>query len=165
MKNLQAFPKILLLLLFACSLATGVRAQSPGRNFHSNVRLNEINPQAFRHFKKNYSAISNEYWYKSNTGFVVKFMDNQISNQVFYDQRGEFIYGIKYYEEENLEKDIRNRIHKEFPEYVIDVVSEITSNENVVYLLSLKNKLDFKNIMITDTEMKVINNDINYATR
>jgi len=97
-------------------------------------------------------------------GFVVKFEDQQIINQVFYDERGAFRYGVKYCEEKDLGKEIRYRVHKEFPGYQIDVVSEINSDDNTIYLMSLKNKTSVKNIMLSDSDLKVIE-DIMYAAR
>ena len=155
--------KTLLLFIIISSFNTNALAQTV-RNLESNVRLNEINAQAFRHFKKNYSSVTNEYWSKTKDGFVVKFEDQQIINQVFYDERGAFRYGIKYFEEKDLGKEIRNRVHKEFPGYQIDVVSEINSDDNTIYLMSLKNKTSVKNIMLSDSDLKVIE-DIMYAAR
>ena len=155
--------KTLLLFIIISSFNTNALAQT-GRNFESNVRLNEINAQAFRHFKKNHSSVNNEYWSKTKDGFVVKFEDQQIINQVFYDERGAFRYGVKYCEEKDLGKEIRYRVHKEFPGYQIDVVSEINSDDNTIYLMSLKNKTSVKNIMLSDSDLKVIE-DIMYAAR
>jgi len=155
--------KTMLLFIIISSFNTNALAQTV-RNLESNVRLNEINAQAFRHFKKNYSSVTNEYWSKTKDGFVVKFEDQQIINQVFYDERGAFRYGIKYFEEKDLGKEIRNRVHKEFPGYQIDVVSEINSDDNTIYLMSLKNKTSVKNIMLSDSDLKVIE-DIMYAAR
>jgi hypothetical protein len=164
MKNLSAFCKVLCLVICLAFLVNPVQSQEYARDFSSSVRMNEINPQAFRHFKKNYPEVSNEYWYKSSTGFVVKYIDKNIVSQAFYDHRGAFVYGIKYCEEKDLDKEMKLRINKEFPGYIIDVASEVVSNENIIYLLSLKNKMTVKNIIITETELKVIE-DILYASR
>ena len=163
MRNSTLRAKTLLLLIIISSLTTNAFSQAV-RNFESNVRLNEINAQAFRHFKKNYSSVTNEYWSKTKDGFVVKFEDQQIISQVFYDERGGFRYGVKYFEEKDLGKEIRYRVHKEFPGYQIDVVSEINSDDNTIYLMSLKNKTSVKNIMLSDSDLKVIE-DIMYAAR
>jgi len=163
MLNSKLRAKTLLLLIIISSLTTNAFSQAV-RNFESNVRLNEINAQAFRHFKKNYSSVTNEYWSKTKDGFVVKFEDQQIISQVFYDERGGFRYGVKYFEEKDLGKEIRYRVHKEFPGYQIDVVSEINSDDNTIYLMSLKNKTSVKNIMLSDSDLKVIE-DIMYAAR
>ena len=164
MKRMVVISKILLFLFVLCVFNSSSSAQGVIREFSSNLRLNDINPQAFRHFKKNYSSVSNEYWSKTDAGFVVKYTENQVISQVFYDQRGAFMYGIKYFEEKDLSKEIRSMVHKEFPEYQIDVVSEINSDANVIYLMSLKNKMTVKNIMISETGLRVIE-DILYASR
>jgi len=164
MKILSAYYKILCLFICSGFLLNITQSQEFTRDFTSNARLNEINPQAFRHFKKNFPSISNEYWYKTQNGFIVKYIDRNIISQAFYDQRGSFEYGIKYFEEKDLSREMKNRINKEFPGYSIDVVSEVISDENIVYLLSLKNKMMVKNIMMTENELKVIE-DISYASR
>ena len=45
----------------------------------SNVRLNEINPQAFRHFRKNYPTVDQEYWEKTQNGFTAHFKESDKS--------------------------------------------------------------------------------------
>lgn len=164
MKNLLNWPRIVLLLLMATGFENQSNAQIATRDFTANVRLNEINPQAFRHFKKNYAAISNENWFKTDAGYTVKFTDHLVINQVFYDQRGNFIYGVRYLDEKDLGKEISARIHKQFPEYLIDIVSELNGDENIVYMISLRNKISVKNIMITESEVRVIDNLV-YASR
>jgi hypothetical protein len=164
MKNAKGYLKILCFLIIAAILASGVQSQEYTRDFSADTRLNEINPQAFRHFKKNFPTVSNEYWYKTESGFVVKYMENKILSQSYYDNRGAFIYNVKYVEEKDLDKEVIYRINREFPGYVIDVASEVKSDMNIMYFLSLKNKMKVKNIMVTDMELKVIE-DILYASR
>ncbi len=164
MKNVKGYLKFLYSLIIAGILTTGVQSQEVTRDFSANTRLNEINPQAFRHFKKNFPSVSNEYWFKTESGFVVKYIENKIISQAYYDHRGSFIYGVKYVEEKDLNKEVIYRINHEFPGYTIDVASEVISDMNIVYFLSLKNKMKVKNIMVTDTELKVIE-DILYASR
>lgn len=165
MKKVVVVFRISFLMLLFTGIYQSALAQGGNRDFSSNVRLNDINTQAFRHFKKNYPTISNEYWYKTDAGFVVKFTDNSnILSQVFYDYRGVFMYGVRYFEEKDLAREIKARIHKEFPDYQIDVISEINSDVNSIFLMSIKNKLSVKNIMLTDTELKVVE-DIMYASR
>lgn len=95
----------------------------------------------------------------------MKFIDNSnILSQVFYDHRGVFMYGIRYFEEKDISREVKARIQKEFPDYKIDVISEINSDENSIVLMSIKNKMFVKNIMLIDSELKVVE-DIMYASR
>ncbi len=48
----------------------------PDHQVQSNVRLNEINPQAFRHFRKNNPLIEQEYWEKTQNGLIVRYKDS-----------------------------------------------------------------------------------------
>ena len=156
MKNIIIPIKIGSVLLFFFLLNNPLQSQENSRGFSSSIRLNEINTHAFRHFRKNFSYVSNENWSKSESGYVVRYIHDDLVNQAFYDFQGNFMYDVKFVGEKDLDKEIISRVCKEFPGYVIDAINEVNGVDDSVYLFSLKNKMIVKNIMVTETEIKVI---------
>lgn len=128
----------------------------------SNVRLNEINTLAFRHFRKNYASVEQAYWEKNQHGFMAKFTESDQLNLVYYDNEGSFQYSVRYLAENDLNHDLQKRLKREFPGYQFDILSEINNEVRTVYLVTLKNKYSMKSLMIDQGEIKVIE-DLNYA--
>lgn len=133
-----------------------------GHSFQSNVRLNEINTQAFRHFRKSFPAIESEYWEKNQNGFMARFKESNKFTMVYYDNQGSFQYSVKYFEESDLDEEIQKRIKKEYPGFQLDIVTEINNEIRNVYLVTLKNKYSMKSLLINQGEIQVID-DLNYA--
>jgi hypothetical protein len=132
------------------------------QSFQSNVRLNEINAQAFRHFRKNYPSVEHEYWGKTRNGFTVRFKESDKLNLAYYDNQGAFLYSVKYFEESDMNDDLQKRLKREYPGYEFDILTEINNEIKTVYLVTLKNKYSLKSLMIDQGEIRVID-DLNYA--
>jgi hypothetical protein len=132
------------------------------RLIKSNVRLNDINPQAFRHFRKNHASVENEYWEKTSKGLIAHFREEDRMSLAYYDNLGTFLYSIKYFEESDLNADLQNRLKREFPGFQFDILTEINNEIKTVYLVTLKNKYAMKSLMIDHGEIRVID-DLNYA--
>lgn len=128
----------------------------------SNVRLNEINPQAFRHFRKNYPTVDQEYWEKTQNGFTAHFKESDRISLAYYDNQGGFLYSVKYFEEADLNSDLQKRLKREYPGFQFDILTEINNETKTVYLVTLKNKYAMKSLLIDQGEIKVID-DLNYA--
>ncbi|MGL6269802.1 MAG: hypothetical protein ACRC2O_17845, partial [Chitinophagaceae bacterium] len=87
----------------------------PEYQVQSNIRLNDINPQAFRHFRKNYPAIEQEYWEKTQNGLIAHFKNAENISLAYYDNQGAFLYSVKYFEESALNHELQKRIKREYP--------------------------------------------------
>lgn len=127
-----------------------------------NVRLNEINPQAFRHFRKNYPSVQQEFWEKTQNGITAHFTEAGKMSLAYYDNQGGFLYTVKYFEEADLHTDLQKRLKREYPGFQFDILSEINNETKTVYLVTLKNKYAMKSLLIDQGEIKVID-DLNYA--
>jgi hypothetical protein len=157
-------------------LSIDLKAQTPGKKHinketgfsltdqpvQSNVRLNEINTQAFRHFRKNYPLVEQEYWEKTQHGLTVRFKDSEKMSLVYYDNQGTFLYTVKYFEESDLNIDLQKRLKREYPGFQFDILTEINNETKTIYLVTLKNKYSMKSLLIEQGEIKVID-DLNYA--
>jgi hypothetical protein len=134
----------------------------PDHQVQSNVRLNEINPQAFRHFRKNYPSVEQEYWEKTQNGFTAHFKEGDKLSLAYYDHQGGFLYSVKYFEESDLNNELQKRLKREYPGFQFDILTEINNETKTVYLVTLKNKYAMKSLLIDQGEIRVID-DLNYA--
>jgi len=134
----------------------------PEQKVQSNVRLNEINPQAFRHFRKNHPNVEQEYWEKTQNGLIAHFKNGDNFSVAYYDNQGAFLYSVKYFEESALNNELQKRIKREYPGYQFDILSEVNNEIKTIFLVTLKNKYTMKSLVIDQGEIRVID-DLNYA--
>jgi hypothetical protein len=167
---------IITLTSFFLFNAAAIRAQGHGKSnlfkesgfngsvpqAQSNVRLNEINTLAFRHFHKNNPNVEQEFWEKTHQGFIAHFKDSDKSSFAYYDNQGAFLYSVKYFEESDLNIDLQKRLKREYPGFQFDILTEINNEIKSVYLVTLKNKYAMKSLLIDQGEIRVID-DLNYA--
>jgi hypothetical protein len=134
----------------------------PEHLVQSNVRLNEINPQAFRHFRKNYPSVEQEYWEKTQNGLIAHFKNAENISLAYYDTQGAFLYSVKYFEESALNNELQKRIKREYPGFQFDILTEVNNETKTILLVTLKNKYAMKSLIIDQGEIRVID-DLNYA--
>jgi hypothetical protein len=123
---------------------------------HSNVPVNEISPRAFRHFHKNFRAISDENWYKSDQGYLVSFEVNSFRHQAWYHRDGSFMCSVKYYSGNELNEQTDMQVHRQFPGCHIKVVMEIADEgHKTCYLVTTEDPETIKILFICDGKIEV----------
>jgi hypothetical protein len=134
----------------------------PGDVFRSNVPLNEINVRAFRHFRHRYAAgATAEYWFKSADGYQVSFNLSGHHQQAFFDLHGIFLYAMKYYDGKDLPRETGKIIKRRYPDYNIDVVTEITDGVKTFYRVQIVNPFFVKTLSVIDDRIEVTEELIN----
>ena len=132
-----------------------------GGGMTCNVPLNEINIHAYRHFRKLYPRVEGESWLKMQDGYIVSFTGDSMQHQVHFDLRGNFLYTVKYYSQSLVSSELKGMIQKKYPDYVIDVVTEITDGEKTLYLIKIENSSSVKTLAFADGRMEVYEELIN----
>lgn len=134
----------------------------PGDVFRSNVPLNEINIRAFRHFRRRYACgATGEYWFKSAEGYQVSFNLGGHHQLAFFDTHGIFLYSMKCYDGKEIPRETGELIKRKFPDYKIDVVTEITDGAKTFYRVQIINPSFVKTISMVDDRIEVTEDLIN----
>src|SRR5262249_48506056 len=122
----------------------------------SNVPLNEINSHAYRHFQRLFPAgTSNEYWFSSGDGYQVSFLLAGRHHQAFFDRHGAYRYSLSYYPEKEIPRNPGDLIRAKYPDYRIDVVTEITDGEKTFHLVKIINPARIKTLSVCDGKIEV----------
>jgi hypothetical protein len=128
-----------------------------GSTITCNVPLNEINPHAWRHFHRLFpGAQGGEYWFASAEGYQVSFYLNSYHYQAYFDQRGAYRYSLHYYMGSEIPRDPGEMICRKFPDYRIDVVTEVTDGEKTIYLVKMVNASSIRTLSVCDGKMDII---------
>jgi hypothetical protein len=134
-----------------------IRYIDPGNNFFSNVPINELSAKAFRRFHRRFREVTTgEYWFKHAQGYKVSFMLDQRHQFAYYGPSGIFLYSLKYYDGKELPKDMAAFVKKRFPDYKIDVVTEVNDGQKTFYTLQIMNPDYIKVLTIADGRIDII---------
>jgi hypothetical protein len=99
-------------------------------------------------FKETFPNAQNVKWVDDKAGYFVSFMQNESYNKVFYNTEGSFVYALKYYKGDGLPTSITMSLNKKYGDAKIIGVTEVTTQNNVVYdvKLSKEHKLYSLNV-------------------
>jgi len=135
-----------------------VKYSDPGNNFSSNVPINELSPAAYRRFHRRFREVpTGEYWFKYAEGYQVSFTQDQHREFAYFDHSGMFLYSLKYYDGKDLPQDMEWVVKRKFPDYKIDVVTEVNDGQKTFYMLQIVNPDKIKVLTFVDGRIDVIN--------
>jgi hypothetical protein len=128
-----------------------------GNTVTSNVPLNEINAHAWRNFHRLFpTAAGEEKWFSSQEGFKVSFTLHGQAYQAWFGTHGNYRYSLHYYTGKEIPRDPGDLIRRKYPDYQLNIVTEITDGEKTVYLVRLVNPIRIKTLSVCDGEMRIV---------
>jgi hypothetical protein len=138
------------------------RYGEPGAAFSSNVPLNELNIHAYKHFHRIFSSgVTAEYWLKTADGFQASFMQNDRQHKAYFDRHGYFRFSLSYYEGKDIPRLAGELIRLRYPDYRINVVTEIYDGEKTSYLVRIVNANNIKTLAVYDGQLEVMEEMVN----
>jgi len=130
--------------------------------FSSNVPLNELNVHAYKHFHRIFSSgVTDEYWMKTKEGFQARFEQNGREHQACFDKHGYFRYSLTYYEGKDIPRLAGDLIHLRYPDYGINIVTEIYDGQTTSYLVRVFNSNNIKTLSVYDNQIEVMEELVN----
>jgi hypothetical protein len=105
--------------------------------------------KTLKRFNETFPNAQNVKWMDDKAGFFVSFMQSGNFNKVFYNTDGNLVYALKYCTGSELPINIAMALNKQFGESKILGVTEVTTQNNVMYniKLSKENKLYDLNLL------------------
>jgi len=154
MKTSFLFRHLLPVVLF---LPLIVHAGGDGGPITANVPLNEVSVRAYRFFHKEWPAITDEVWYKTDKEFMVVFSSHAHRIKTFFNLKGVFLYNLEYYAGKDIAADMAVMIRNKYPSYQIKVVTEVSSLDQKAYYITIENSALVKTLSIVNGKMEVLN--------
>ena len=131
-----------------------------GNAVTSNVPLNEINAHAWRNFHRLFpAATGEEKWLSSVEGFKVSFNVNGAQYQAWFGNHGAYRYSLHYYPGTEIPREPGDLIRRKYPEYQLNIVTEITDGEKTVYLVRLVSPIRIKTLSVCDGDIRVVEDE------
>jgi hypothetical protein len=116
--------------------------------------LSEINIKALRDFTQSFKKVEDVRWCKTPNGAVVYFRENGLAAKSVYDDKGDWLYNIRAYTEDNLPKEVRSQVRGIFYDFSVSSVNEITVDLKIIYMVYLEGKTSWKIIRVCDGEIE-----------
>ena len=114
------------------------------------------NTKAVKHFTRQFKKASETSWNPSEEGFIVNFTDDGHRSTAAYDKNGKWIYTIRRYTADNLDRNIVDIVKDSYYYYYITGIERVEQRgSDAVYLVHLEDKNTLKTVRITngDTEL------------
>jgi|SRR5215831_1850674 len=119
------------------------------------IEPNKINPKAVRDLAKSFKGVSGEKWIELHDGFVAIFNLDDVSYQVAYDKKGNWVHTIRSYGEGKLSSDLRHVIKSNYYDYNIKLIQEVERlSDPLVYVVELTGKKELIRLKICEGEMQ-----------
>ena len=128
-----------------------------GNTISTNVPLNEINSHAWRNFHRLFPTLTGgENWFYSEQGYQVSFTLNGSYYQAFFDRHGSYRYSLHHYAGKEIPREPGDLLRRKYPEYQLNIVTEITDGEKIVYLVRLVSPTNIKTVSLCDGEIQIV---------
>jgi hypothetical protein len=109
--------------------------------FASAANPPEINEKVLKAFNETFTDAKNVTWQEmNNNSYRANFKLSEVQVRAMYDDEGNLLETIRYYGERNLPPNILAKIKKNYAGKEVFGVTEITSNEEVSYYVTLKDE-------------------------
>jgi hypothetical protein len=122
-------------ILFALCLFAAVTSQAAGAP--------DVNEKILKAFKETFIYAEDVVWQENNNVYQVNFWQGEINVRAHYDVQGNLLGTIRYYFEKQLPPGIVARIKKRYTGKTIFGVTEVTSDEEVNYFVTLQDDNDW----------------------
>ena len=128
------------------------------RKDFATARLNSFSAKAVRHFEKSFGEVSEKHWYILVDGSIAYFKKDGVQKKAAYDESGNWLHTLSFYEENKLPTDVRRLVKREYYDYSIYLVVEIEKDNRMVYIVKMENSNALITVRIWEDEMQEIEN-------
>src|SRR6478735_5876913 len=107
-------------------------------------------------FSKTFPSAKNVKWTGDADGYFVSFTQFGIPSKAAYDPQDDFLYAMRYYNEENLPVSVLVKLKKKFTDKKISSVTESSTLDNITYHIKLEDKKSWYIVEVTTSGDPVI---------
>jgi hypothetical protein len=121
------------------------------------ARAVEVNEKVLKSFKESFPTAQQVTWLEYVDTYVVNFTSIGIKERITYDKEGNFISSTRYYYQENLPANIICKIKKNYPNYKVFGVTEVTTENLVQYYVKMEDNANWTTVKSDDAgNMEVV---------
>jgi hypothetical protein len=137
---------------------TNLHAQSSVDHRFAELRLNEVNSHAARHFLSNFSPTTSVKWFVDGHHYIATFNETDSTDKVYYKTNGNFDFCIKYYRSDALDANLKSTVLRKFPGCEILTVTELTDLERRELSIKIKDGFYIRTLNCSDQGIEITEN-------
>lgn len=151
--NLRLLAVAVILLAAAPSFSQDFKTLSPVTVTSSSS--GQMSEKVWTAFQSDFKDAQNVSWYKNDKNYMIKFVLNDIAQQVLYNSKGQQIYHLSYVEESNMPADVIKLIKNTYHSYNITLGIKIEQDGKNIWVINMEDakKLLFVRIENNETEL------------
>jgi hypothetical protein len=107
-----------------------------------------VNEKVLEAFKKTFNPQEEVTWYENENSFEARFTSGGIRAVVWYTKNGVLKLIHRYYDAYKLPPVILTSLSKEFPEYELLGVTEITDKAGMLYYITLEGEKNWMKVKV-----------------
>lgn len=156
------FSMALLFLFFAGSLYAQVDTTKTDsiKTLPPIVVTSKVNVEAkvTEAFDKQFKDAVDPQWYKLSKNYLVKFIQNDMTNNALYKKNGRMVYHIAYGQERNLPDDIRTLVKNSYGDYNIISAVNVHQDDRNVWVVGLEGMKKLVQVRVEDGQLEEVGN-------
>lgn len=114
-----------------------------------------LNKRALKEFNRDFKTDSRVFWNNDGRFITAKFSEGEVHTKVMYNRHGLWLGTVKTYMEAQLPRDVRTQVKREYFDYNIFGVIEVSTPAGKAYLVRIEDAKTWKTIRVRDGEMDV----------
>jgi hypothetical protein len=99
-----------------------------------------ISEKILKAFNETFIDVKNVRWTEVDNIYFAYFLQGDVQVRASYDEKGNLLTTIRYYYEKQLVPAILSKLKKEYAGTTIFLVREISSEEGIIYFITLRNE-------------------------
>lgn len=117
-----------------------------------------VNEEVTKAFNKSFKDAVNSKWYAMDKDYLVKFIQNDMSNNAYFKQNGKMVYHISYGYENNLQQDLRQLVTDGYPDYKITRAINVKAQSRNFWVINLEGMKRYVVVAIEDGNLEEVRN-------
>jgi hypothetical protein len=109
-------------------------------------------------FHDNFKNATNAKWYDIDKNYLVKFISDDMQNNVLFKKNGSMVYHISYGYEKNLEADVKEMVKYSYPNYEITRAIKVRMENRDVWVLNLEGTKRLILVAVEEGQLSEIKN-------
>ncbi len=127
-------------------------------NSYLSSETKSINEKAAKYFKKNFHHVNNLMWSHVGENLLAQFSTGETKSRLLFNKKGNLIYSIVFYNEEELPGDIQNIVRDFYQLYTITSVAKVEEDNRQIWVVKLSGKSSYVTARVENDEIEEVEN-------
>jgi len=130
-------------------------AKAAIKDMEANLKAAKVTLKVTSHLSKNFKNVSGLTWNTEEKAIIASFKMDDKSARVVYNKRGNWLFTIINYSEEQMPREVRSLVKDSYGEFTITLVQEVRQGGITLYKVHLEDNTHIKQVLVYNGEITV----------